>query len=245
MNRGTRIYLIALVFGAAMLQLYFNSKINHEKNMVAEAMAIEEDELGEGSVTAYGYYGNEAMTEEKRTIIVTKLANELGITEGYEISTRETEDGRLTALTKKGEQADTRVKVISLNSGENYLYTELILKGVAGRSAYQYKEKLSEMYADLGISASSNLYLMSQRKGELTDEEKQKLTEDFLDSLDAQSVKKLTFDGVDMTYGYSKGIDEYVLQDGLKVNVNIAFSYDESEDITYIHRGIPFVDRSF
>lgn len=38
---------------------------------------------------------------------------------------------------------------------------------------------------------------------------------------------------------------EYVYQNDYKVNVNIAFTYDEAEDITYIHRGLPFIDKSF
>ena len=46
-------------------------------------------------------------------------------------------------------------------------------------------------------------------------------------------------------YAYSTGINEFVYQDGEKVNVNIAFTYDAENDVTLIHRAIPFIDKSF
>jgi hypothetical protein len=98
------------------------------------------------------------------------------------------------------------------------------------------------------VEATTNLYLVSQRKGELDGEEKQVLIDEFLESLDAGLVLSIGSDdgveGTTLVYGYSKSIDEYVWQNDEKVNVNIAITYDETEDVTYIHRGIPFVDKS-
>ena len=69
--------------------------------------------------------------------------------------------------------------------------------------------------------------------------------EDFLRGMGARAVAEYEIEGAYMTYGYSDDIDEYVYQDDEKVNVNIAFSYDEAEDVTRIYWGIPFVDKSF
>jgi hypothetical protein len=245
MNKGMRIYLVCLVWVAAFVQLYINSKVNYEKNMVQEAISTEVSELYQGSVTAYGYYGDVPMNEEKRRLVAEKLAAKLGVAEDYELECRSTEDGELSVLSKSGEQADTRIKVISLNNGETYLHTQIDFKGTASGAAYEYKEVLSELYGDIGVEATTNLYLVSQKKGQLYEDEKQEIIEDFLESLDAESVLEVdSEDGLTLVYGYSKAIDEYVYQNDEKVNVNIAITYDETEDVTYIHRGIPFVDKS-
>ena len=67
----------------------------------------------------------------------------------------------------------------------------------------------------------------------------------FLENMDAKVVEQVEFDNTFLMYGYSKNIDEYVFQNEDKINVNIAFDYDQLEDVTYIHMGVPFVDRSF
>ena len=245
MNKASKIYLVLLVWVAAMLQLYVNSKLNQEKYVVAEAMAVGEDKLSMGCVTAYGYYSDDELTADKRQTIVINLAKQLGIDTDYQIEDRETTDGIVTALKKEGAQADTQVKVISLNNGENYIYTELLLKGMAATNAYKYKVKLAQMYADVGVAARTEYYIEERQKGQMDGAERASITEDFLRGMGARAVAEYEIEGAYMIYGYSDDIDEYVYQDDEKVNVNIAFSYDETEDVTRIYRGIPFVDRSF
>jgi hypothetical protein len=246
MNKGMRIYLVCLVWVAALVQLYINSKIDYEKNMVQEVIATEASELSEGSVCANGHYGDAQITAEKRVMIAENIAKKLGITENYELESRTTDDGELSILTKKGEQADTKIRVISLTGGGTYLYTQIDFKGTAVSAAYEYKERLYELYADIGVTADTNLYLVSTKNGSTDEEEREALISEFLESLNAELVLK-TEEMADVTlvYGYSSSIDEYVWQDGERVNVNIAITYDETEDVTYIHRGIPFVDKSF
>ena len=101
------------------------------------------------------------------------------------------------------------------------------------------------MYTGLGMKPNTNVYLCSQRPGQLTEGEIQSETSAFLEEMDAISVERVEFDGVISIYGYSNGINEFVYQQNERVNVNIAFTYDEENDVTYIHRAIPFIDRSF
>ena len=95
------------------------------------------------------------------------------------------------------------------------------------------------------MNPTMNIYLCSQEKGQLLPSERQQLIDEFLANMDAKMVEQVEFDNTFLMYGYSKNIDEYVFQNEDKINVNIAFDYDEVEDVTYIHMGVPFVDRSF
>ncbi len=253
MNRKSKIYVLVLIWAAALLQLFINSSISREEKMVEQVISYGTDNLHESTVKAYAYYGNEVITPEKKEAIVKHLANEISLETGYEIYSKETDDSAITTLEKKGAQADTTIKVISLIGKddygqplqENYILMEIILKGSAGSTAYTYKDTLDTLYKDLGMTPTTNIYMCSQTKGELTESEMENIVSSFLQSVDANETERLTLDNTLCIYGYSKNIDEYVYQNNEKVNVNIAFTYDSNEDITYIHRGIPFIDKSF
>lgn len=253
MSKKSRIYVIVLIWAAALLQLFINSAINREEKMVEQVMSQGVDNLMEGSVKAYSYYGKQVLSPEAKELIAKNIAAELGVTGGYEISHRSEGEGNTTVLSKCGQQGDTKIKVISLVEEdeygqklmENYIMVEIVLKGSNGSAAYTYKEIVDDLYEGLGMEPNTNIYLLSQYPGELTESEIDRETKDFLEIMDAVEVETVEFEGVTTIYGYSNGIEEYVYQGDNRVNVNIAFSYDEEQDVTYIHRAVPFIDRSF
>jgi hypothetical protein len=90
-----------------------------------------------------------------------------------------------------------------------------------------------------------NLYAGGVTAGRLTEEEMAEKTQDFLDIMHASQVLEEQFGNVYTVYGYTSDLSDYVYQNEEKVNVNIAFSYDEEADETRIHMAVPFVDKSF
>lgn len=253
MNKKTKIYLLVLIWAAVLLQLFINASINREEKMVEQVMSEGVSSISEGSVRAYSYYGNDELDAGARRVMAVNLAGKLGIESGYEINERSEKRSSVTELKKYGEQGDTIIKIITLDEHddygqpikENYIMIDIILKKAAGFATYEYKNVLNELYKDLGMKASTNVYVCTQMKGRLSEDELQRETDNFLEDMNAVSVCKVEFDDVICIYGYSKNIDEYVYQDSNKVNVNIAFSYDSVEDITYVHRAVPFIDKSF
>lgn len=253
MNRKSKIYVLVLIWAAIILQLFINSAVKEEKRMVEQVMSQGVDNLLEGTVKAYAYYGNEELSVSVKELIVKNLAAELSVVSDYDITHKEDGDNETTTLTKLGAQGDTKIKVITLagtdeygqQTRENYIFTEIKLKGAVGAAADEYKEMVSDIYERLGMQANTNVYLCSQVKGQLTDEEVTQEIEKFLSDMNATKIETAQFDNVTCVYGYCRNIDEYVYQDNKRVNVNIAFSYDSEQDVTYIHRAIPFVDKSF
>lgn len=95
------------------------------------------------------------------------------------------------------------------------------------------------------MKANTNIYICTQNKGKLVDTEIETEINAFIKSMDATEIKRIELEDGICVYAYSSDINEYVYQDGEKVNVNIAITYDKTEDITLIHKAIPFVDKSF
>lgn len=253
MNKKSKIYLVVLIWAAALLQLVINNSIDREKKMVEQVMSQGVDNLMEGNAKAYAYYGDQQLTDNVKEEMVKSLGKKLGVINGYDIGHAGIKNGRMTTLTKLGRNGDTTIKVISLSvtdeynqpAVENYVMVELKLKGTAAKTTSNYIDTLREMYQELGMNPTTNIYLCSQEKGQLASSEREMMVEEYLDSMDAKAVETVEFDEVHMVYGYSKNIKEYVFQDDNKINVNIAFDYDPDEDVTYIHMGVPFVDKSF
>ena len=253
MNKITKIYVVVLIWGAALLQLFFNSSIDREEKMVEQVMSQGVSNLKESRVKAYSYYGGESLSTEAKSAMVKALAREIGVVSGYSISEKDEGNNSTLMLEKSGKYGDTEIKIITLNSvdkngqsiEENYIMMELLLKGEAGKQASAYKDQVEEIYMSLGMEPNTNIYMSNQRPGRMSQVEQEQEIEEFLKDMDATEIERAEFDGVLTVYGYSNNIEQYVFQGEEKVNVNMAITYDEEQMVTYIHRAVPFIDRSF
>ena len=89
------------------------------------------------------------------------------------------------------------------------------------------------------------MHMTSQIKGRLTEVEMKEEIDTYFEELNAKHISYDEFQNTIIAYGYSKDIDEFVYQDRDKVNVQIAFSYDENSDVTIMHTAVPFIDGAF
>lgn len=253
MDTKKKLTILVLIWAAVLVQLVITKGINREQQMIVSVMSEESSGITDAEVKVYALYGNEPLSENSRTKIVTQIAKKLGVTSDYDIRQLKTSHQENTTLEKTGANADTTIRLLSTSSvdasgqtiHEQYLMTQLTFKNQSSQAIYDYKTKIEQIYKDLGMETSTNLYLCSQEKGRMSEDEIESATNDFLSRMHARIVKEMDFENTHCLYGYTDTISEYVYQNDEKVNVNIAFSYDEEEDITYIHRAIPFIDRSF
>ncbi len=257
MNTKTKIYLMLLIWGAVVLQIAVNRSVDREEILVEQVLSDGVDNVKQGSVKAFGYYGDEKLSEDTKETIVKRVAKMLGIDDGYTVSESKEDTGlkvsNVTRLAKKGENGDTEIKLISVCENdlqetakiEQYLLIEIDLKAQATAAVTSVKQELSDIYEDLGMEPSFNMHMTSQKKGKLTEEEMDAEIELYFDELDAKKVSFDTFQNTMIAYGYSKDIDDYVYQGTDKVNVQIAFSYDEKNDVTLMHTAVPFIDGAF
>lgn len=253
MNKRTKIYVLVLIWAAVCAQLLIDNSINREKRLVKLTMGDAIESVYEGSIRAYAHYSDEELNISKKELMVKRLAKRIGVRTGYKIEHKQDAENETTSLIKEGEYGDTTIKIISLTETDeygnkiynNYIQTDITLKAQANKSLYNYKKILLSIYEELGMDPVTNIYVCTMHKGELTEDEYESEINEFFSSMNAAEVERISLDNAICVYGYSRNIDEYVYQGNDKVNVNIAISYDEKEDITYIHKAIPFIDKSF
>lgn len=258
MNTKTKIYVLLLIWGAAILQFFVNRSINREEVLVEQVLSDGVESVKNSNIKAFALYGNEEISEETKEVIVTKIARLLGVYTGYEIVRSSEGDAatvvsRETRLLKEGEQGNTEISLFSVykkdayeqETVEQYLMVEVDLKKKASAAIIEVKKEVCAIYGELGMKPSINMHMTSQKKGKLSEENMQAEIDTFFDELNAKHVSYDEFYSTVFAYGYSKDIEDYVYQGKDKVNVQIAFSYDEKNDMTLMHTAVPFIDGAF
>ena len=215
MSTKKKLYIVVLIWAAVALQIFITKRIDRESQMVTQVMSDGVENVTAAEVKLYAHYGDETMTEAAREKILQRVGEKLGIISGYDIITSTEGENTSTTFVKKGENGDTTIRLISMEQTN------------ADGSTIQENYLMTEIA--LKNQSTENIYRCKEQ----------------LDQIYTKKRNEIELQDTLCIYGYSDNVPEYVYQNDHKVNVNIAFTYDEAEDITYIHRGLPFIDKSF
>ena len=94
---------------------------------------------------------------------------------------------------------------------------------------------------------SQNLYMVIKGKiyGEIDKGQENKIAKGILKSFQAKEIFNGQNDEHMNVYGYTEILSDYVAIGNDKININIAFSYNEKENITYVYVGSPIVNYDY
>ena len=82
-------------------------------------------------------------------------------------------------------------------------------------------------------------------KGQLSLEERNEIADDILESLGAHVVSESRTQQLYTIYGYTGGINDYIMQGDHAVNINVAMNYDEEKDRTRVYLAIPLMSEEY
>lgn len=114
-------------------------------------------------------------------------------------------------------------------------------------TVYTDEDEYRDYVKNLNISVKGKIYGVADL------DRQKRISEELLDMAGAEKifdntdpVKKSdeTFDMYSM-YGYTKDIDDYVAVGSRKINVNVVFTYNEEENVTYVHFGSPIINYDY
>lgn len=94
---------------------------------------------------------------------------------------------------------------------------------------------------------SQNLHMVIKGKiyGEIDKGQENKIAKGILKSFQAKEIFNGQNDEHMNVYGYTEILSDYVAIGSDKININIAFSYNEKENITYVYVGSPIVNYDY
>lgn len=202
------------------------------------------------TITSYGKYAGDYLTVDEQKVLLITLADGLGIVDNYEIIEENNEYGRELSLFMNGKQADTKLTFITTESPEGesnvynvsqYLKTEIQIENSL-ESAFYYKDMVSLLMERYAREAQTTIHVNGVYSGELSMEQKDVITMELLEQLNAQIVAEHRQD-IYVVYAYTSKIKEYKKVGKDKVNLTIAISYDEQKNTTNIMLATPLLNQ--
>lgn len=251
MKVSGKVSLIALVWLAVVVQFFINRDLQRSGDVV-EAFSSSEAIPVEACVGAYGYFGEMELAGATKNTMLRNLAKKLGITDGYELTASEGDSYRESTLTKNGKYGRTVIQIVSMdtiNEDRQAVTQQTILCDITIYDDIAYamecRELLEDIYQEIGMEANINVYLKGKTAGSLTQSRRQEMVDSLLKKLSASVVQEIDNENYYCLYGYTNQFDRVIYQNGKKINVNLAITYNEEEDMTYLHLAVPYISQSF
>lgn len=240
-------------------------------NRVFSAEGIKESDC---IVEGYYYYGTNYLGEEGCHELLDEIAKKLGVNTEYEYYREKTDTGYTATLTKEGADSLLVLKLITVENEESenvisqkqYLSINLEINNSID-SSFHYQKNVASIIknileeneslenrnaSDDDMSGNLSLSIKGKIYGLADIEQQKRIAKEMLKEFGAVEifdnvVENKESDRGDMysLYGYTKEISDYVSIGNQKINVNIAFNYDENNNETIIHIGSPIVNYDY
>ena len=221
-----------------------NNKINNTNDIV-EAFASQQFIETTGAVSALGEYGTTYLTEKEKVELLEDIAGSLGIKSDYEISDGNNEETVEKILVKKGKNADTTIKVVTIQTdmgfyyqSEQYVSINIDL-GNEIEGVINCRNLVEEVFESKGIKGNVTINMQGKMPGVLNYSEKNRITNALLKKLDATIVSENRGNDLFTVYAYSDNVQGSVICGGKKVNINISEEYNEIDNMTTIYLSTP------
>lgn len=190
------------------------------------------------------------ISEQKN--ILKKIANELGITENYQV-TEEKEGAQSTVLLcKEAARAKTIMKIVTVESERadnvvesvQYLVIEIDLYDQL-ECAIPYKENLQNIVREYGITTDVTLQFSGILPRKLSDMERKSIAKQLLESISAEEKSKYEEGIVYTVYAHTDLIEESQEINGKAVNVSVTINYNEELNQTGLYLATPFLNEDY
>ncbi len=246
------IYIIAVLTVAIVIQLAINHTFMDETKLIKAFEGTQATPV-KGKLQVVGNFGDKYLTTEDKEKLIDYVSSQLGITDTLD---KKVVKGNTTvSVTAKveGKASTTDIEAISITSESKekimqttqYLYITIDIFDQMS-SVLGYKDIIEDTLDEAGLeSVDSSILLTGVYQGKLSLLDKNNITDQILDTLEAEVVAENRTEGIYTVYAYTPNISHYIEAEGSRVNLNIAFSYDENKEETSIYLASPVINEDY
>lgn len=245
--RRKLIYICGILWLFALIQLIVNYEETKEPDIIT-AFTNDMYLRTLSTVKATGFCGNKYMSVEDREKLAKEVAGGLGINDIYDIYT----ENNKTTLTKYVEGVRTVINVVTVESHvektiltqRQYVTVEMEFDNSL-ESAVYYRDKVEKLFDYMDIGADITLRLRGDIEGELSNSEKNNISDHILENVGGRVVSENR--GADMytIYAYTDSIEDYVVYGTTKTNINIVISYNDAKGVTEVYMATPIMNEDY
>lgn len=204
--------------------------------------------LCETDLNIWGEYSKSYMNESEMKILGHEVANRLGLEPEFKEEYVSEEFKRVYSISKETIEADTTIKVVELieevsDNGlkvNNYIVINLVLNDKCSSIIY-FRDEISDIFKEMDMDVRNNLTITSKHKGKINEMQAKEIVNQVAGKMSCRVKDSYKTDDIYSIYGYSRYIDEHIISEGEKINVDLALTYNEIEDTTYLYAAIPVI----
>jgi hypothetical protein len=238
------IFIVVFVFVYQYSGYYY---LQGEDELI-DAFNNTEFELKEGQLSVWGIYNKTYMTKDKRWDALENMARELSLEPGFDYEEVDEGSFKEVKLIKKSKYAETVIKLITMEKelaenikeAENYLVIDLTLYRDIN-SILHYKKIIQDLFASKDIKGHVSINITGEKEGILQEAEKLSVANELFGYVNAKKQEEFVTDTIYSIYGYSSLIDDYIISNNKKINVDLAFTYNAYENKTNLYLATPII----
>ncbi len=253
-NKKSRmtIYVLGVIWIAVIMQVTGNTFML-PKGSLLEAFINTNAEASSFELEMFAEYGADYLSEEDRKELVIYLASQIGLKPDKEVEIVRNGKESESYIEKAGKNANTLVKVISLEQKnkegikglKHYIIVKLKLYDNL-ESILNYRQLIKATFKELGAKEiETTMQLTSDYKGKLNLDNMNILADNMIKNLDGKIAYANRDEKLFTIYAYSGLLDEYVTSLNTKINIHVVINYDEETDTTHVYLGTPVINGGY
>lgn len=243
-----KILIVVILFlGLILADRVFTENIKYGGEELVEAFGNTKFRIEDTELNVWGEYIPKYMKKEEMAEVVENVALKLGIKEYHEDFV-DVKDKKVYTIEKSSKDAHTKIQLVeiveSTDNGtfkaRNYLTISIKLYDKYKSIGY-YENRLVKLYDQMEIVPTKGLIITASQYGEVSIEVAQEVMEGIVLALKGEVKSIVALDEVNSVYGYSKYMEDFVVANGERINMDLAISYNEKEEKTYLYVATPVI----
>lgn len=244
------IYIVCVLWIAALSQFFINRWFIDDSKLV-DAFTKTNSAVLSSNLYLVADMGNEYYSEEDEKNLLQYVSSEIGLTKDCKITKEVNYDAITTS--RKSDQAETIVKLLrnkekkqdGTNQIRRYLTIDLTIFSDVD-NILTYKKKAEKISSKLdAINYESQVTFTGTYDGKLSISERDKIVKQFMRNLQADIVVESRDESLYTIYAYTGLIGDYIKSNGKKINVNLAFTFDETLNETKLYVATPILNQDY
>lgn len=205
-------------------------------------------DMKESDINIWSEYSQSYMTKKQMIELGNSIAQKLNLKPEFNSRYIDRDLLKIYEIKKQAKYVNTVIKIAQHieevdNNGlrvENYIVVNMTFNNKYD-SVFYYKDKIKEIFKEMNLKPIDNLTLTSTYDGKIEKNQMKEIVNKVLHGVSGNIVDSFETEDIYSVYAYSNYIPQYIISNGDKVNIDIALTYNENENLTYLYIAVPVI----
>lgn len=239
--KKTMVIIAVLLWSAAIVQIGINKSSSEAITAFSKNTIDNQQGVIKVQTELINYY-----SDIQRKELLEDIASGFGIKTGYDYTSEYAKGRGESILTKKNSNSNITISIISLENEEQenivnikqYLTVSIIINNYM-EDILKYRQITEEIMREKGFETVVKANIEGSIKGDIDSNESKKFIKDLCDELSINKITEYDEKNMYIEYGYSKEIDDYIVDNNKRINVYMELNYNKNKDRTTIYISMP------